>query len=118
MTVSVDVYDLFRQLLGADIGVVVALPADTDTAEVYRLLRAVLQAAEALDAVRADDGSAVFDADVAARADCRALTAADTRIAHTKRTRFDNQPVKKGLMMPLMMRYPTLLRGAGNFRPA
>ena len=69
-------YDLFAQFLCGDIGIVPALAPDADAAEVDRLLRAVLQAAEALDAVIAYDCPSVFEADVALWAEHGALTAA------------------------------------------
>ena len=68
--------DLLAQLLRADVGVVIAGAADAYPAEVYRLLRAVLQTAQALHTVAADDGAAVFNADIPARAEGRALAAA------------------------------------------
>ena len=78
---SVDVDDRLGQLRGGHIGVVIMLAAVGDPADRDCLPRAVLQAAQALDAVAANDGAAALDADVAARADPGALAAANARIA-------------------------------------
>ena len=67
--------DLLAQLLRADVGVVIAGAADAYPAEVYRLLRAVLQTTQTLHTVAADDGAAVFNADIPARAEGAACPA-------------------------------------------
>ena len=81
---SVDVDDLLHQLRGGDLRVVVALAPDGDAAHVDGLLRAVLQAGEAADAVGAEDGAAALDADVALRAEPDALAAGDTGVGGAK----------------------------------
>ena len=63
--------DRLGQLRGGHVGVVIVLAAVGDPADRDGLLRAVLQAAQALDAVAADDGAAALDADVAAPRDLR-----------------------------------------------
>lgn len=73
--------DRLGQLRGGHVGVVIVLAAVGDPADRDGLLRAVLQAAQALDAVAADDGAAALDANVAARAERGALAAANARIA-------------------------------------
>ena len=60
----------------------VALALDGRAAHVYRLLRAVLQAAQAADTVRADACPAIDYADIPARAEPCALAAADAAVCH------------------------------------
>ena len=67
---------LLHEILGGDVGVVVVLTLLRFLAHVNGLGRAVLQAAEALDAVIAYDCPSVFEADVALWAEHGALTAA------------------------------------------
>ena len=74
--------DAAGQLVGRDVGVMVALARLGRAAHGYRLLRTVLETAEALDAVLAELGFAVDDGDVSLGTQLRALAAADTCVAH------------------------------------
>ena len=73
--------DTAGQLVGRDVGVMVALARLGRAAHGYRLLGTVLETAEALDAVLAELGFAVDDGDVALGTQLRALAAADTCVA-------------------------------------
>ena len=68
--------DALHKLGGGDIGVVVVLALYALLSQSDCLLRAVLQAAEALDAVRAEARLSVYKSDVALRAELFALAAA------------------------------------------
>lgn len=76
--------DALHKLGGADVGVVVMLALYALFSQRYGLLGAVLQAAEALDAVCAESGLSVNKADVALRAELFALAAADARVGDGK----------------------------------
>ena len=76
--------DALHKLGGADVGVVVMLALYTLFSQRYGLLGAVLQAAEALDAVCAESGLSINKADVALRAELFALVAADARVGDGK----------------------------------
>lgn len=68
--------ETLHKLGGGDIGVVVVLALYALLRQRDCLLRAVLQAAEALDAVRAEAGLSVYKSDVPLRAELFALAAA------------------------------------------
>ena len=68
--------ELLTQLFGIDFYIVVALPLYAGTAQINGLRGAKLQTTETLDAVCAYAGPAVFNADVALRAELYALAAA------------------------------------------
>ena len=76
--------DALHKLGGADVGVVVMLALYALFGQSDSLLRAVLQTAEALDAICAESGLSVNKADVALRAELFALVAADARVGDGK----------------------------------
>ena len=61
---SVDVDDLFRQLRGGHVGILIALPLEGGPAHVDGLGGAELEAAETLDTICAKDRLAAYDPDI------------------------------------------------------
>ena len=72
---SIDMYNCLHELFGGDVGVVVVLTLLRFLAHINRLGRAVLQAAEALDAVITEGGMTVNKLDVALGAQLCTLSA-------------------------------------------
>ena len=79
---SVDVDELRAEVLGGDVGVVVALALFGDFADVERLGGAVLDAAQAADAVAAEDGTAALEAYVVPGTHRDAGAAADALVVY------------------------------------
>lgn len=73
-------YNCLHELFGGDVGVVVVLTLLRFLAHINRLGRAVLQAAEALDAVRAECGVTVDELDVALGAQLCTLSAGNAGV--------------------------------------
>ena len=94
--------DRLGQLRGGHVGVVIVLAAVGDPADRDCLPRAVLQTAQALDAVAADDGAAALDADVAARAEPGALAAANACIADSELLRLAGYDLRPDAALKLV----------------
>ena len=107
--------DRLGQLRGGHVGVVIVLAAVGDPADRDCLPRAVLQTAQALDAVAADDGAAALDADVAARAEPGALAAANARIADGELLRLAGYDLRPDAALELVD--GLFRRGLGRDRP-
>ena len=107
--------DFPAQLLGGDVRIVVMLALIRYRADRDRVPRAVLQAAEALDAVAADHSAPVLDPDVAARTQTGALPAADAAHAHLEGGGFFPGDQRPGLVFGRVQR---VLRRGLRIQPA